>query len=323
MRFRARHLLLISTLLAPVLTGCGPGFPIMTGEQETLVGNVDRLVKENKVIKERLDALEGGGGGGGGGLTELRDEVAAVRSSIADTNSSLEDFRQEFSFVQGGVEEAEQKRAQFKESVTSLNASIAALDQRLAALEAQAGGPGESLSALSTSVAAAQNQLDNLTTSLSMLDKRTAALEEKVAKAPAVAPAQAKKAAATGVEPPEDMYLRGYKETKANNFAEASKIFTTFLSTYPDHKLASNSQYWLAEIYYARADWEMAILEFDKVIKKYPESEKVPAATLKQGYAFEKLGANKEAKVLLEQVVSKFPKSPEAGLAKKRLKSMK
>src|SRR4030065_2894968 len=96
-----------------------------------------------------------------------------------------------------------------------------------------------------------------------------------------------------------------------------------FLSTYPDHKFAGNSQYWLAEIYYARAEWEMAILEFDKLLKKYSGSEKVPAATLKQGFAFEKLGANKEARVLLEQVVTKFPESPEAGLAKKRLQSMK
>ncbi len=315
MRFRAKHILLISALLAPALTGCGPGFPIMTGEQETLVNNVDRIVEENRSIKERLDSIEGGGGG----LPELRDEVAAIRRSIAETNSALEDFRQEFSFVQGSVEEAGQKRAQFSESVSSMNSTLASIDQRLAADEAKTG---ESLASLSISVAAAQNQLDILTASLSTLDKRTAALEEKAASVP-VASASIGTDAAPGVEPPENLYLRGYKETKANNFTEASEIFKTFLSTYPNHKFAGNSQYWLAEIYYARGDWEMAILGFDKVIKTYSGSEKVPAATLKQGFAFEKIGANKEARVLLEQVVARFPESPEAGLAKQRLQSMK
>jgi len=318
MRIRAKHILLLSALLAPALTGCGPGFPIMTGEQETMMNNVDRIVEENRLIKERLDSVEGGGGGGG--IPELREQVEDVRRSIAETNASLEDFRQEFNFVQGGVEEAALKRAQFSESVSSVNSTLAAIDQRLAAIEAKTTASGEAVASLGISVAAAQNQLDNLTASLSTLDRRTAALEAKAASAPVAAVAAD---AAPGAETPENMYLRGYKETKANNFTEAADIFKAFLSAYPDHKFAGNSQYWLAEILYARADWEGAILEFDKVIKKYPASEKVPAATLKQGYAFEKIGANKEARVLLEQVIAKFPASPEAGLARQHLQSIK
>ena len=80
-----------------------------------------------------------------------------------------------------------------------------------------------------------------------------------------------------------------------------------------------NAQYWLGEIYYAKGDWEMAILEFDKVIKKYPNAEKAPASLLKQGFAFEKLGSTKEATVLLREVMDKYPKSSEASIAKKRL----
>jgi TolA-binding protein len=67
----------------------------------------------------------------------------------------------------------------------------------------------------------------------------------------------------------------------------------------------------------------MAILEFDKVIKKYPGAEKAPASLLKQGFAFEKLGSVKEAAVLLQEVADKYPKSPEASIAKKRLASIK
>ncbi|MFQ5735788.1 MAG: tol-pal system protein YbgF [Thermodesulfobacteriota bacterium] len=294
----------------------------MTGEQETLVNNVDRLVADNESLKQRLDALEGGGAGGG--LSEIRGELEDVRRAVADTNNSLEDFRQEFSFVQGSIEEADHRRVQFKETIASVNSSIEELGRRLADIEIRSAGEHDAVESLKGSVAAMQATLDGLAQSLSDVSKRTAALEEKAAGAPAAEPAAARKReAAPEVEPPETMYLRGYKETKAHDYAKATETFSEFLSTYPRHKFAGNAQYWLGEIYYAKGDWEMAILEFDKVIKRFPESEKVPAAILKQGFSFEKLGSNKEARVLLEQVLEKYPKSPEAGLARKRLGSLK
>jgi hypothetical protein len=42
-----------------ILTGCGPGFPIMTREQETLEQNVNTLLK-NAALK-RMDSISGGG----------------------------------------------------------------------------------------------------------------------------------------------------------------------------------------------------------------------------------------------------------------------
>ena len=121
----------------------------------------------------------------------------------------------------------------------------------------------------------------------------------------------------------ETLYQKGYKETTSKDYPKAIDTFQRFLVAYPGHKYAGNAQYWLGEIYYARGDWEMAILEFDKAVKKYPESEKTPASLLKQGFAFEKIGAKKEARVLLNDVIKKFPASAEAGLAKKRLAALK
>src|SRR5574337_1051899 len=152
-----------------------------------------------------------------------------------------------------------------------------------------------------------------------------ASLGKKVASAEAAPKAPSEPAAAVSKEAgdPDAVYMKGYRETVNKDYTEAAETFRGFLVSYPNHKLASNSQYWLGEIYYARADWEMAIIEFDKVVKKYPNGEKAAASMLKEGFAFEKLGSKKEARVLLKEVIERFPKTSEAHLAKKRLESLK
>jgi TolA-binding protein len=58
------------------------------------------------------------------------------------------------------------------------------------------------------------------------------------------------------------------------------------------------------------------------VRSKYPQSDKVPAALLKQGFAFAELGEKVNARLVLQEVVEKYPQSPEAARAKQRLKAI-
>ena len=72
----------ISTALAALLlSGCGPGFPIMTREQEELVTNVETLVKENDSLKARVEKLEGSGG-----IETLKRDMESVKRSVAEAN---------------------------------------------------------------------------------------------------------------------------------------------------------------------------------------------------------------------------------------------
>jgi TolA-binding protein len=48
----------------------------------------------------------------------------------------------------------------------------------------------------------------------------------------------------------------------------------------------------------------------------------VPGAYLKQGLAFEKLGENANARLILNQLMEKFPDSNEAGIARRKLAQM-
>jgi TolA-binding protein len=51
----------------------------------------------------------------------------------------------------------------------------------------------------------------------------------------------------------------------------------------------------------------------------YPDHSKVPAALLKQGLAFYNLGDQRNAEIILQKVVDKYPDSPEAKKAQERL----
>jgi TolA-binding protein len=48
----------------------------------------------------------------------------------------------------------------------------------------------------------------------------------------------------------------------------------------------------------------------------------VPAALLKQGFAFAELGEKVNARLVLQELVEKYPQSQEAARAKTRLKAL-
>ncbi|MCP4718042.1 MAG: tetratricopeptide repeat protein, partial [Desulfobacteraceae bacterium] len=68
--------------------------------------------------------------------------------------------------------------------------------------------------------------------------------------------------------------------------------------------------------------YEKAILEYQKVLEDYPESNKTAAARLKQGYSFAELGETANARLILKELIKRHPDSNEAKYARKKLKSL-
>jgi tol-pal system protein YbgF len=92
------------------------------------------------------------------------------------------------------------------------------------------------------------------------------------------------------------------------------------LKIYPKSKHADNAQFWIGEIYYREKWYEKAILEYQKVIEKYPKGNKVESSLLKQGLAFYNIGDRANARLILNVLIKKYPKSNEAKIAKRKLK---
>ena len=124
--------------------------------------------------------------------------------------------------------------------------------------------------------------------------------------------------------PSEDEVYRSAKQAFDQGDSEAArKGFQDFIKRYPDSKNADNAQFWIGEIYYREKWFEKAILEYQNVIEKYPQGNKVPAALLKQGLAFSSIGDQANSKLILEELVRKHPKTNEAKIAAEKLKTLK
>jgi len=121
----------------------------------------------------------------------------------------------------------------------------------------------------------------------------------------------------------EDELYRSAKQAFDQGDSEAArKGFEEFIKRYPNSKNADNAQFWIGEIYYREKWYEKAILEYQNVIEKYPNGNKIPAALLKQGLAFSNIGDKANAKLILEELSRKYPNSNEAKVAAEKLKAL-
>jgi len=106
------------------------------------------------------------------------------------------------------------------------------------------------------------------------------------------------------------------------DFEAAREGFNKLITKYPTSKNADNAQFWIGEIYYHEKWYEKAILEYQKVIEIYPKGNKVQASLLKQGFAFLNLGDKSNARLILSELIKKYPKSNEAKIADRKLKGL-
>jgi tol-pal system protein YbgF len=116
-----------------------------------------------------------------------------------------------------------------------------------------------------------------------------------------------------------ELYRRSLDSLRGGGDAEAMAGFREFLRLYPQHDLADNAQYWLAEGYYAQKDYPLAMKEFRRVVERYPQGNKVADALLKVGFCHLALGSTAVGRQTLEQVVRNYPRAEAAALAGARL----
>jgi len=124
-------------------------------------------------------------------------------------------------------------------------------------------------------------------------------------------------------EDPLSVYKAAYAALKERQHEVAKQGFHKFLSRWPNHDYADNSQYWLAETYYDQRDYKTALNEFRRVVQMYPSGNKAPDALLKIGYCHAKLGDAEAARDVLSQVVEIYPRTTSAKLASQRLGEMR
>jgi tol-pal system protein YbgF len=238
-------------------------------------------------------------------LAQIKQTSQELRSQQAELYASNETVRQELRRVTGKVEETGHKIEKSRLSAMDPTPEKENLLSRL-----------EEMNQASLDRIAKIEQYLNLEVA-SDRSKRPAGPPEKATLAPTPAPAPTPPAKK---ELPENELYESAKQAFDKGESEnARDQFLEYLKRFPKAKNANNAQFWIGEIYYRDKWYEKAIMEYQKVIEKYPDGNKVPAALLKQGLSFFNLNEKPNARLILQEIVRKYPTSNEAKIAKEKL----
>ncbi len=121
------------------------------------------------------------------------------------------------------------------------------------------------------------------------------------------------------------LYQAGVNAFNARNYDDARRSFSDYLKNFGDADPATSaaSQFYIGECYFQTNQFPDAALAYELVITKYPGSDRVPGAYLKQGICFSKMKQPAGARSRMNELIKKFPNSPEAKRARDFLKTNK
>jgi tol-pal system protein YbgF len=263
--------------------------------------------------------------------------AAALSSAACVTSSDVEKLQSQISDLQEQLVQVK-RTSSSKEEVQNVNKTIADQTQMLlksnATLVAKVDQIEDKIQNAQGAVEQTNNRLDRISQTLTQtqhdVDELKGALARAAAAAAPVSPAPLP---ASGgemtVQPPpmpaEDpvqVYQSAFRDYQRGNFDLAIAGFRDFVSRNPNSELSGNAAYWIGESLYSQKKYREAIQQFDSVVTRYPKSDKVAGALLKKGYGYIALGEKSQGIVQLQYVVHEHATSPEAALARQKLKSL-
>lgn len=118
-------------------------------------------------------------------------------------------------------------------------------------------------------------------------------------------------------------YDTAFATLRDGKYDEAITGLQDFMKRFPSSEFAPNAQYWLAEANFVQHRYDVALIEFERVVTKYPDSTKYSDALLKFGLTHYELGAWDKSSQALNDVVKKFPNTTQAQIATQSLEKLK
>lgn len=118
---------------------------------------------------------------------------------------------------------------------------------------------------------------------------------------------------------PSELFRSGKEAFREKDYQRSVDLFTAYLKTNdPNHP--EEAAYLIGESHYAQKNYRGAIVDFSGFNEKFAKSRRVPASLYKIGQCFEALGMKDDAKPFYQELVERYPKSPEARSAKSKVK---
>jgi tol-pal system protein YbgF len=121
---------------------------------------------------------------------------------------------------------------------------------------------------------------------------------------------------------PDQMYDVSLQQYRRGSLATARLGFREFLRVFPTHERAPDALFYIGESFEQAAP-DSAAAVYDQLVKTYPKSPRAPSALYKLGLLAEQRGDKPTARTFYNRVISGYPRSPEADLARQNQQRLK
>jgi tol-pal system protein YbgF len=118
---------------------------------------------------------------------------------------------------------------------------------------------------------------------------------------------------------PEIAFSQGYLKFKEGDYDSAVNLFRAYMRTFGQTEKSDDAAFWIAESLAAQGKLAEALAEYDGLLTKYPNGDRVASARLKKGLTLLQMERRQEGVEALKSVVSLYPNSQESEIAKAEL----
>jgi TolA-binding protein len=247
-----------------------------------------------------------------GSIQTLQDEIRASRSQLAQNDTAIlraEDARR-------------REIASLAASVERLNDSVRVLTARLALFQANATGQFD---AMGQQVIKIEAILGQNTRDLQEARAQLQAVREQgggSVSAPAITPNgtmtpdTSQRTAASGVPGPATMFTSAVEEYRKGSYQTARSGFEDLIKNYPDYDQNARAQVYIGDAFKSQGNTAAADSVYQLVETRYPNSPDVAGALWRRGRMLWDANKKGEARIVLNRLITKYPQSDEAALAK-------
>jgi tol-pal system protein YbgF len=260
----------------------------------------------------------------------LAAPVSSQKKEIIQLQRDMDLLRQDQRGLQRAVDE---KHAVLKtlleqtlDQINRLSTQMGALQKGV--LDVQAN-TGSRLDTMSTQFQALSDNLEEVKARVSKLQQQVTetqgvlqSLDAKVAGGTPVSPITAPTTSNSPPPSADVLYTSALRDFQGGKNDLARQQFLDYLKYYPETDLASNAQFYLAEILYRQRQFREAVPEYDRVLDNYPKSFKLAAARLKKALALVELGQRTSAMRELREVERRHPGTEESRAARAKLREL-
>jgi tol-pal system protein YbgF len=249
-----------------------------------------------------------------------KEQLIQLQTTVEILQANLAKLQQSFDERMGAIKEL---MTQQSDSISKMGTSVQSLQKTLSQQNTDAAAKVDQLSG---QVQALHDSVDELKARLAQTTRQLNDIQgalQNINNPPAGQTPGGIPVNPQAQAPPADaLYNSALGDFNGGKNDLAAQEFSQYLQFYGNTDRAGNAQFYLGEIDYRRGNYQAAIGDYNKVLDQYPGGNKDAGARLKKGFALLELGQRDAGVKELRNLITRYPRSPEAAQARDRLNKL-